>query len=171
MQATLNNNGKVAFRAQLQGGPSPFGWFLGSGTAPPIKIALEGEPSPAGGTFGIAGEMQTAQINSSDQVAFIADILGPNAVGAFLWTSGSGIVSAVNSNDMLPAGANPIIRNFMPAASDDRLLFYAWKAGGRVAAFTKPIKPGGGQITRIFGEGDTAPGIGGAMWGYLPISA
>lgn len=166
-QASLNNNGNVAFQAQLQGGPSQAGWFLGSATAPPIKIVLEGEPAPVGGTFGIAGANQPAQINSSNQVAFFADIIGPNAIGAFLWTPSGSIASIVNSNDTLPASANPIIRTFMPGASDDLLVFFALKAGGRVAAFTKPLKPGGGQITRIFGEGDTAPGIGGGLWGIL----
>jgi hypothetical protein len=73
----------------------------------------------------------------------------------------------VNTNDSLPAGANTVIRNFMPAASDDRLLFYASKAGGRFAVFTKPLHSGNGQITRIFGDGDAAPGIGGTLWGVV----
>jgi hypothetical protein len=164
-QAALNSNGKAAFLASLQGGPLTFGWFLGSSSAAPVKIVFQTDPTPVGGTFGLAGENSPPQINSSDQVAFFADILGPNTFGAFLWTPGSGIASIVNTGDELPAGANTLLRTFMPGASDDQLFFYAFKAGGRRTAFTKPLHPGRGGITRIVGEGDTAPGIGGALWG------
>jgi hypothetical protein len=165
IQASLNDSGDVAFLAQLQSGSAPFGWFLGSGAALPIKIALQGEATPVGGTYGLAGMLTPAQINSVSQVAFQADVLGPNTTGAFRWTPGGGTVSIVNTNDTLPAGANPIIRTFMPGASDDRFVFRAFKAGGRSIAFTEPIKPGGGKTTRIVGEGDSAPGIGGALYG------
>lgn len=162
-QAVLNNNGDVAFLASLQGGAFPFGWFLGSGVASPVKIAFEGEPTPVGGTFGLSGENVRPELNENSQVAFFSDILGLNGTGLFRWSPGSGNVSAVNTNDPLPAGANPVIRT-VPGASDDQIMFYAFKTGGRITAFTKPLKPGGGQIARIFAEGDPAPGIGGALW-------
>ena len=168
LQATMNDAGGVAFLAQLQSGPAPVGWFLRNPAGTTTKIVLQGDASPIGGTFGLAGSTLPAQINSSSQVAFFADVLGPNAIGAFLFTPGGGIASIVNTNDTLPAGANTIIRPFMPAASDDLLLFYGHKAGGRFTAFTKPLKSGGGGITRLFGEGDIAPGIGGALFGTLP---
>jgi hypothetical protein len=164
LQATVNSTGDVAFLALLQG-PVQFGWFLKESAAPIVKIALQGDSTPAGGTFGLAGANQPAEINGSGQVAFFADVLGPNATGVFLYTSGSGIASVVNSNDTLPPGANPVIRTFMPAASDDLLVFHGSKAGGRISTFTKTLDPCNDQITRIVGEGDTAPVIGGAMWG------
>lgn len=167
IQASLNDSGEVAFLAQLLGGSAPFGWFLGGGAAPPIKIALQGEATPIGGTYGLAGLLAPAQINSGSQVAFLADVLGPNTTGAFRWTPGGGTVSIVNTNDTLPAGANPIIRTFMPGASDDRFVLQAFKAGGRAITFTEPIEPGGGKTTRIVGDGDSAPGIGGALYGVL----
>lgn len=165
-QASLNDMGRVAFSAFLQGG-SRAGWFLGSGTAPPMKIVLEGEATPSGGTFGLAGEPVRAEINNSDQVAFVADILGPNGVGAFLWTLGGGVRSIANTNDTLPEGANPVVRTFLPGASDDQLVFFAFKAGGRRAVFTKSLNADG-SITRLVGEGDAAPGIGGALWFIAP---
>lgn len=167
LQALVNSNGDVAFLASLQGGPFPFGWFLKESTAPIVKIAFQGDSTPAGGTYGLAGANQPAEINSNGQVAFFADILGPNATGVFLYTSGSGIASVVNTNDSLPPNANPVLRTFTPAASDDLFLFYASKAGGRGDIYAKSLHSGGGQITRIIGEGDVAPGIGGAIWGVL----
>jgi hypothetical protein len=151
----------------LQGGPFEFGWFLKQNASPAVKIAFQGDSTPAGGTFGLAGANQPAEINANGQVAFFADILGPNAIGVFVFTPGGGIAPVVNTSDVLPPGANTVIRNFMPAASDDRLLFYASKAGGRVAVFTKPLHAGNGQITRLFGDGDTAPTIGGAIYGVI----
>ncbi|MFY9572716.1 MAG: choice-of-anchor tandem repeat NxxGxxAF-containing protein, partial [Blastocatellia bacterium] len=167
IQATVNDSGDVAFLASLLGGAFKFGWFLKDSAAPAVKITFQGESTPAGGTFGLEGANQLAEINNNRQVAFFGDILGPNDTGIFLYTPGSGLASVVNTGDSLPAGANPVIRTFMPAASDDLLLFYAFKAGGRIAAFTQTLQPCGSQITRIFGEGDTAPVIGGAVWGVL----
>jgi hypothetical protein len=163
-QALLNDSGNVAFLSQLQSGPSLFGWFLGSGSSMPVKIALQGEITPVGGTFGLAGEANLpAQFNLSGKLVFLADILGPNAIGAFQWRPGSGIVSIVNTNDALPSGANAVIRQFQPGASDDQMLFTASKAGGRGTVFTRSLRSGG-KITRLFSEGDTAPGIGGNLW-------
>ncbi len=166
-QASFNNAGDVAFLAQLSGGTSAYGLFQGSGAALPIKIALEGEATPVGGTFGFAGIINLPQINSSSQVTFLADILGPNAIGAFRYTPGSGIISIVNTNDTLPSGANTALRSFVPGVSDDHLFFGASLAGGRRSFFTKPLKSGNGGIKLLFSEGETAPVFGGNFWGNI----
>lgn len=168
-QASLNASGDVAFLAQLSGGPSPMGWFLGSGTAAPVKIALEGEATPAGGSFGLAGRNTPGRINSSGQVLFAGDIIGPNAVGVFRFTPGFGVVAVMTTSENLPSGASSIVNAGQPGASDDQLVFYAQKAGGRSNVFTKPLHPGGGGITRRVGEGDPAPVAGGALWNIDPF--
>ena len=164
-QTSLNNDGDVAFLATLQGGSIPYGWFwLESGLTAPVEIALESKPTPAGGTFGLAMELAACRLNESGQVAYWAEMLGPEDTGLFLWTPGMGNQAVVTTLDQLPAGANTLLRTFMPGASDDQLLFTAWKAGGRFTAFARPLPPAKEQFIRLVGEGDTAPGIGGRIW-------
>ena len=168
-QALLNASGGVAFLARLSGGPSLLGWFLGSGTAAPIKIALQGDAAPAGGTFGLAGRNQAGRINSAGRVLFAADVIGPNQVGLFRFTPGGGITPVMGTNDALPSGANSFVNASTPGASNDALVFYAQKAGGRSNVFTKAFRGGGGP-TRRAGEGDPAPGIGGVLWNIDPFA-
>ncbi|HEY7914628.1 MAG TPA: choice-of-anchor tandem repeat NxxGxxAF-containing protein, partial [Blastocatellia bacterium] len=168
MQAQLNNNGDIAFETRLQGGPSPVGWFFRGAMSATVKIAFEGEVTPAGGTFGLAGINAGPRLTDNGHVGFFADILGLGQNGLFRWSSGPGLVSVVTTNDTLPAGANTVIRPFMPGASDDRIVFQAWKAGGRMTLFSKSNKNHGGQITRLFGEGDAAPSTGGRIWFLNP---
>jgi len=70
MQAVLNNEGKVAFLARSQSFIP--GWYLGSGAgSPPQAIAVQGAPTPIGGSFGFAGRNVPAVLNGSGQVLFI----------------------------------------------------------------------------------------------------
>ena len=165
--ALLNDAGNVAFLSSLTGGPSAMGWFLGSGTAAPTNVALEGQATPIGGVYGLRGR-QNGRLNSTGQVAFFADVIGPNQIGVFLFTPSGGTVSVVNTADTLPAGANSFVNASIPGASQDQLAFYAQKAGGRVNLCTKPLHSGNSGITRRIGEGDPAPGIGGALWDMSP---
>ena len=173
-QATLNEDGDVAFLASLQGGSIPYGWFfLESGDTVLDAIALESKPTPVGGAFGLAMELAACRMNGNGQVAFWAEILGPNDSGLFLWTPGAGTQAVVTTMDTLPAKANTIVRTFTPDASDDRMYFVAWKAGGRITAFARPLPPAKEQFIRLVGEGDAAPGIGGRIWGlstYTPAN-
>jgi hypothetical protein len=164
-QAALNNNSQVAFQAGLTGGPLTTGYFLGSGTSVPSKIALPNEATPAGGTFiGTTALGNFMRINNNNQVIFQFDISGTNAGGTFLFTPGSGIRSIVTTDDDLPSGANVFLRTFGPAGSNDRVVFLASKAGGRWGFFTKPLPGVAGSITTVATEGDPAPGMSGALW-------
>jgi hypothetical protein len=171
-QASLNQAGDVAFLADLSGGPPSFGpragWFFRDGGASPstVKIAIDGDAAP-GGTFGISGEILPAVLTATGEVAFIADVIGPNDIGLFRWSPSSAIVPIVTTADPLPAGASTLVRTPSIGASDDRIAFHAFRAGGQVTFFSKPIKPGAGQIQRLAGEGDPAPSVGGRMWRML----
>jgi hypothetical protein len=173
LQASLNNQDKALFLAGLQGGSAPIGWYLGSGTADPVKIALQGESTPLGGTFGIQGRQAPWHLNDAGQVAFATDILGPNAVAAFLWESGVPMRAVVSSNDLLPLGANQVIRAQQGApvlTSRHEVVFRAFNAGGKVTAFAKPIESGMDGLRRLWGEFDPAPG-GGVILGSSSLGA
>ena len=147
----------MAFLAGLQKG-QPLGWFLWTAPGPPSKIALNGDPL-LGGTAGLM--MRTVapfalQLNGGNDVVLTADILVPGITATLLW-DGSSLTPIVKSNDTLPSGANVVIRTGNgPRASDDEVLFQAFRAGGAQTCFTARLK-GPAKIRRIVGEGDTAP--------------
>jgi len=165
-QASLNANGDVVFLATLLGGGAPNGWFIKANASGAVKVAFQGEPTPVGGTFGLAGRNTVAQINAGGDVAFFADVIGPNTTGAFHWSAGGGLAAIVTTGDTLPDGARPVIFTFGPVGSDDVVVFQAFKAGGRRAVYSIPLKTPVKNVTRIFGEGDAAPSIGGTIVGF-----
>jgi hypothetical protein len=159
-QASLNNAGKVAFLATLTGGTSPMGWYLAPGDTDPIKIAAEGEGTPAGGTFGLGGTSTPALINAGDQVVFLADILKSNAAGLFSWTSAGGVRSVVSSSDSLPDGANTVLRAGPASISDTETLVRVLKAGGQATFYAKQLKTGESGLRKIVAEFDQVPDVG-----------
>jgi len=159
-QASLNNAGQVAFLATLTEGSSPMAWFLTSGDADLVKVAAEGEQTPAGGIFGFAGRSTSALINASGQVVFLADILESNASGLFSWTSGGGIQPVVTSLDALPEGANTVLRANPPSASDTEVLVKFLKAGGQATIYARQLDPSASGLRKIVSEFDYVPDLG-----------
>ncbi len=150
-----------------------WGWYLGEATDPPSSsppgapplaeaIAVQGAATPAGGTFGLAGNNSgaAALLNDSNRVLFIADILGLNAVGLFSWTSGGGAKSVVNTRDALPDGANTVLRAGPPSISDTEILMRVFKAGGRATWYAKRLEAGMLGLRKIVAEFDYVPGAG-----------
>jgi hypothetical protein len=163
---TIHRNGKALIVSTLKNGTSPRGLFLGTGTAAPQIIALQGEATPAGGTFG-QPSFGLSPLNDSDQVVFSSDILGLNANGLFFWAPGAGTQAIVSTNDTLPPGSNLFLAPALANPSDDEIVLQMNKAGGQPAYFARRLQPGGGTIRRIVGVGDAAPG-GGVFRGISP---
>ena len=177
-QATLNNSvpPKVAFLARslkvVAGSENwAWGWYLGEAqeapstlpdSTPPSAqaIAIQGDATPAGGTFGLAGRNSAALVNASGQVVFLADILDLNAVGLFSWTKGSGVTSVVGTNDPLPEGAATVLRAVPAAASDKETLVRVLNAGGQAAWYAAPLSPGASELRKIVAEFDQVPDLG-----------
>ncbi len=157
-QAALNGAGQVAFMATLMEGST--GWYSGSGAGEPVKIALEGETTPAGGSFGLAGRNTPALINAAGEVVFVADILGLNAVGLFSWTASGGIQPVVTSLDMLPAGSNLVVRPVLPASRGSEALVRVCRAGGQTTFYAKDLKSGMSGLRKIVSEYDRVDGAG-----------
>ncbi len=160
LQASLNDGGQVAFLANLLRGDSPMGWYLGSGTASPVKIAAQGEKTPLGGTFGFAGRNTAASINATGQVVFLADVPDAGAVGLFSWTSADGVQTVVSTNDSLPEGANTVLRAGPPATSDTEVMVRVLMAGGQATYYASELKPGTNGVRKIVAEFDPAPELG-----------
>jgi hypothetical protein len=166
LQASLNNGGQVAFLAGLLQGDSPMGWYLGSGTASPVKIAAQGEKTPLGGTFGLVGKNTAASINTMGQVVFLADVPDAGAVGLFSWTSADGVQPVVSTNDSLPEGANTVLRAGPPSTSDTEVMVRVLMAGGQATYYACELKPGTSGTRKIVAEFDQVPDAGTVLIPY-----
>ena len=81
--AALNNNGAIAFVADISGGTASQGLFLvNKGTA--TGVALQGSPAPGGGTF---AAFESASLNNNGAIAFVADISGGSANQGIFFSS------------------------------------------------------------------------------------
>ena len=103
--ASLNNVGQVAFEATTSGGAG-VGVFVGSTSAPPVAVALNGAAAPGGGVFAIWPPGLNVVININDQadVLFRADLIGTTAnSGRFLRRAPAGVVqSLIRQGDPAP---------------------------------------------------------------------
>ncbi len=107
---------------------------LTAGTPPEaVAVAIQGDPTPAGGKFGLAGRNSAGAVllGATNQVVFFTDILDLNATGLFFWTPEGTITPVVTSMDSLPPGANTVLRSARPSSSDEETLVRVFHAGGQ----------------------------------------
>ncbi len=161
-QAALGSSGSVAFLALLTN--SGYGWYLGTGETVPgsstaVPIAVQGETTPIDGVYGLVGRQTAASINADDQVLFLTDVPGADAVALFRYDGESGVVPVVSTNDPLPAGATTLLR-FANAACDTDALISVFKAGGKRTFYSKPLVSGKGAVRRVVAEFDPGPDWG-----------
>ena len=154
--AFLSQTGKVAVLTALM---NPIGrvLLLCDPSTSPEMIALEGDATPAGGTYALIGSIR---IGDANQVAFRSDITSLNANGLFFWASGSPVQSIMNTNETILAGANRALYDLGAIVSDDEALFWGYSGEGKDTIFTKSLRPGDSTIRRVIGDGDADPGGG-----------
>src|SRR5947207_3868410 len=83
--APVNARGQVAFFASLLRASGGEGFFLFDGRRI-VKMAVEGDRAPGGGTFSGFGRHPVPALNARGAVAFAAALAGARAVeGIFVW--------------------------------------------------------------------------------------
>lgn len=99
----INNNGYVAFRANLENGLDNFeGVFLGNGSTL-TTIAVSGQPLSDGTS--LRRFDRHVAVNDSEQVAFEADITATGSIETGLFRSdGTDLVEIARTNQTLPNG-------------------------------------------------------------------
>jgi hypothetical protein len=110
-RVVLNDAGVAAFVGDLSG-PSDGVFTIDTGSLAVTQVALEGQPTPIGGTYsGITAATQLS-INAGGRVAFVttAALPGPDPEVVFRWDPvGPTVVSMAKNGDLL--GASPISIN------------------------------------------------------------
>jgi hypothetical protein len=175
---SLNDLGEVAFAALLSGGPGG-GLFVGTASATPQAIALNGESAPAGGFYSGLGPNPDILINNEDDLTFRCDLVnGPSNSGYFLRRGSSVALEAVALQGQPAPGTSGTFQtmpsNLNGLLGENMLL----RPNGEVA-FLGIVDLGGinllgywrfltdDTLEKIIVRGDPAPGSGA---GILTIS-
>jgi hypothetical protein len=115
----LNAAGQVAFLANLTGGSSPRGIFVGTPGQPLQTIALQGSVAPNAGGATYSG-IGNPSLNASGQVAFTSILTGAgvnfsNNVALYAGTPGN-IVQIVRTGDLVDVNPGPAVDNRVVSA-------------------------------------------------------
>jgi hypothetical protein len=138
----LNNNGDVAFCADLDNpGVSDSGIFLYSGGAI-RKIVAQGDPSPIGGKFAtfldvsldemVRSGFQRPELNSSRQVVFKAKSGPKGKTPALFMASPTAILKIVAVGDVLPSGETIGEINTYSLNEAGQVAFVAYRRAGEI---------------------------------------
>jgi hypothetical protein len=158
---SINSTGVVSFQSSLLGGSIPSGIFQQTGSNPPVKIALDGQPTSlaGGGTYGVSGPGVSTQMLNNGSVYFRSDIPSGTADYAeFLNSVGTSTV-LMSTADTLQTGARVALRTFRVGAAGDFVGFIAQRTGGRSSIAVHNIT--NQSTTVLVTDGDAAPGTGG----------
>jgi hypothetical protein len=152
----VNARGDVVFLATIRRGRETVDAILASAGGTLRKIAAQGDPAPAGGTFAAFGP---PVINARGAVAFAAVVEGKAVPGGLFVASGERIQMVVGAGDETPAGG--IFAKFSEriALNDAGVVaFHGMLKFAPVAAAIFAVE--GGRLRAISQLGDPAPGGG-----------
>jgi hypothetical protein len=152
----VNARGDVVFLATIRRGRETVDAILASAGGTLRKIAAQGDPAPAGGTFAAFGP---PVINARGAVAFAAVVEGKAVPGGLFVASGERIQMVVGAGDETPAGG--IIAKFSEriALNDAGVVaFHGILKFAPVAAAIFAVEDG--RLRAISRLGDPAPGGG-----------
>jgi hypothetical protein len=151
----LNNNGEVAFCADLDNpGVTDSGVFLYSGGAI-RKIVAQGDPSPIGGKFAtfldaslnemVRSGIQRPELNSSDQVVFKAKSGPKGETPALFMASPTAMLKIVAVGDILPNGETIGEINTYSLNEAGQVAFVAYRKEGELGPLglwvASPVAP------------------------------
>jgi hypothetical protein len=110
----FNDSGEVAFVATLNGGPGG-GVFVCSTSGPPVPLALNGDPAPAGGNFSITTARPDVLINNQHDVVFRANLTGGTAdSGYFVRRGPLGASQAIVLQEQSAPGTTGVFATIAP---------------------------------------------------------
>jgi hypothetical protein len=153
-------SGQVAFIANLTGGSSPQGIFVGAPGALQT-VVLQGTAAPAGGNYG-SFSSQPVVVNGSGQVTFYADLTGGSSTGgSFLAVPGS-VQTVALKGTAAPAGGNYTGIGTPALSASGQVAFQSALSGPETEGIFAGV-PGALQTVAIRG----APAPGGSTYGQL----
>jgi hypothetical protein len=173
----FNSSAEVAFMAMVAGGAGG-GIFLGSVTSPPVALALNGAPAPAGGNFSITTLHPDVIINDQHDVAFLAGLTGGTANSGYFMRRGSlgPLQALVLQGDPAPGtagvfntfshGPNDLVAELFQLSSEGDVAFAGKLQGGPSTLLGYwHVRPDG-TVEELLVRGVVAPEFGGGVSVY-----
>jgi hypothetical protein len=156
-------SGIVVFGATVVGGRAPRGVFIASGGSI-AKIAAEGDPTPAGGTFKELA-VHRSSVNDGGAVAFDAQIAGGTAGAGVFRFSGGAIEKVATEGDSVLDGK--LGRSYTRPVINARghVAFRSSLTGSRSREVV--LLWSDGALSSLVRAGDIAPGTGGARYHHF----
>lgn len=156
----LNSSGQVAFTANLSGGSSTSGVFVGAPGAI-LAAALQGQGAPAGGTY---GGFSFPRMSASGQLAFSASLTGGSSTGGVFAGAPGAIQAVALQGTAAPAGGNysdsissPVLngsgqvafRADLTGGSSAEGVFVGASGAVQAAALSGTVAPAGGNFNNF----------------------
>jgi hypothetical protein len=167
--APVNDKGQIAFFATLTRAAAAEGIFLASGGRL-SKIALEGDPTPAGGTLAGFGTHPAPALNAGGAVAFAATITGGRSAEGILIAAGGRLRAAALAGAPAPGIPGGAFAGLDAPALNDRgdVAFLASVRRGRETVEAVYARTGP-ALRKVVASGEAAPG-GGTFVAFGPPS-
>src|SRR5438876_261364 len=160
--APVTSEGRVAFFATILRGRASEGFFVWS-EGKVAKVVVDGDPSPAGGTFSGFG---APVVNAKGIVAFAAVVEGPAVPGGLFVSEDGKIRMVLGAGDDAPIGGIFAKLSERIAFNDTgAIAFNAVLKRGPVAAGIFVVE--GDRVRKVAALGDPAPG--GGVFSYLGL--
>ena len=162
----LNDSGQVAFTANLSGGSSTNGLFVGA-PGSVQAIALQGTAAPAGGNYQI---LRNPLTNNSGQVAFSSDLSGGSSTrGIFIGNAGS-VQAVALQGTAAPGGGTYTGLNGAPAINNAGQVAFTDRLGNPDGLQSGVFAGAPGSVQAIAIVGNATP-AGGTYNGFNPLVA
>lgn len=171
---SFNDSGEVAFQATLTGGPGA-GVFIGSSSAPPTPLALNGDPAPGGGNFSFTLARPDVVINNQHDVAFRANLTGGGAdSGYFIRRGPAGTLQSVIRQGQAAPGTtstfatmaislNNLVSELCQLGPDGDLAIQTFYQDGGLLTFGNWHVKTDNTVEEILVRGIVAPEFGGGV--------
>jgi hypothetical protein len=170
----FNSSGEVAFMATVDGGAGG-GIFLGSVTSPPVALALNGAPAPAGGNFSLTAVHPDVIINDQHDVVFLAGLTDGTANSGYFMRRGplGALQTLVLQGDPAPGttgvfntfshGPNDVVGELFQLSSEGDVAFAGKLPGGSSTLLGYWHVRTDGAVEQLLVRGVVAPEFGGGV--------
>src|SRR6266704_2035905 len=163
--APVTSEGRVAFFATLLRGRASEGFFVWS-EGKVAKVVVDGDPSPAGGTFSGFGRHPIPALNAHGRLAFAAAVAGGKTVEGIFLATGRTVKTVAVTGGAAPGVPSGVLASVDAPSLNDRgdVAFLATVRRGRESLEAIYVASAG-KLRKVVAQGDAAP-AGGVFAGF-----
>ena len=163
--APVTSEGRVAFFATILRGRASEGFFVWS-EGKVAKVVVDGDPSPAGGTFSGFGRHPIPALNAHGRLAFAAAVAGGKTVEGIFLATGRTVKTVAVTGGAAPGVPSGVLASVDAPSLNDRgdVAFLATVRRGRESLEAIYVASAG-KLRKVVAQGDAAP-AGGVFAGF-----